>query len=90
MGCARVHARVRVERWQIEGKSVCVRMRPDVSPPHFSSLHPFSPLRAEVRLDGARGELQRYYDRVSSNRMLVLKLLSILVAFVVFFSVFLV
>jgi hypothetical protein len=53
-------------------------------PPPFPSLTP-----AGVRLDAAHGQLQRYYEGVSSNKALVMKLLGIIVTFMVFFAIFL-
>ncbi len=57
------------------------------SPPSSPSSPLFS--LAGVQLNAAQGQLQRYYEGVSSNKALVLKLLSIIVAFIVFFAVFL-
>lgn len=42
-----------------------------------------------MNLDNAQSQLQRYYDNVSSNRMLILKIFGILVAFILLFSFFL-
>jgi hypothetical protein len=59
-------------------------------PPHAPFPSPFPSLPpAGVRLDAAHGQLQRYYEGVSSNKALVMKLLGIIVTFMVFFAIFL-
>lgn len=43
---------------------------------------------ADQRIHDAQTQLQKYYERVSSNKLLILKVLSILVFFIILFSIF--
>ncbi len=44
---------------------------------------------ATENMQGAERQLHKYYKRISSNRMLILKVMGIVLFFVIFFIVFL-